>query len=200
MTEPSHDASNPWSLTVVVAQIPEAGLHQDITANAEQRAAIAALGGVRTVTSVTASFDLVPIMNSRVKLTCRIRATVGQTCVVTFDPVDNEIDENIDLVFAPPSQIPEMADLVVDDLPPGVEPPDPPEPIERGMIDLGRVATDALFLALDPYPRQPDAVFDLPVEPDDPDEHPFAALKALKTPAASAKSKPTSKSTSKPKR
>jgi hypothetical protein len=190
MTEPSHDASNPWSLAVPVAQIPEAGLHQDITANAEQRAAIAALGGLRTVTSATASFDLVPVMNSRVKVTGWVRAVVGQTCVVTLDPVDNEIDEKIDLVFAPPSQIPEMADLVVDDLPPGVEPPDPPEPIERGMIDLGRVATDALFLALDPYPRKPDVVFDLPVEPDDPDEHPFAALKALKVPAAPTKPKP----------
>ena len=190
MTDPSRDSSNPWSLTVLVAQIPEAGLHQDITANAEQRAAIAALGGLRAVASATASFDLVPVMNGRVKVTGRVRATVGQTCVVTLDPVDNEIDETIDLVFAPPSQIPEMADLVVDDLPPGVEPPDPPEPIERGMIDLGRVATDALYLALDPYPRKPDAVFDLPVEPDDPDEHPFAALKALKTPATPAKPKP----------
>lgn len=190
MTDPSNASSNPWSLTVQVAQIPEAGLHQDITANAEQRAAIAALGGLRSVASATASFDVVPIMNSRVKVTGRIRATVGQTCVVTLDPIDSEIDEAIDLVFAPPSQIPEMADLVVDDLPPGVEPPDPPEPIERGMIDLGRVATDALFLALDPYPRKPEVVFDPPVEPDDPDEHPFAALKALKTPTPPAKPKP----------
>lgn len=194
MTDPRHDSSNapvnPWSLTVQVAQIPEAGLHQDITANAEQRAAIAALGGLRSVASATASFDLVPVSNNRVRVTGRIRANVGQTCVVTLDPVDNEIDEAIDLVFAPPSQIPEMADLVVDDLPPGVEPPDPPEPIEHGTIDLGRVATDALFLALDPYPRKPDAVFDLPAEPDDPDEHPFSALKALKTPAPPAKPKP----------
>jgi uncharacterized metal-binding protein YceD (DUF177 family) len=190
MTDPSNASSNPWSLTVQVAQIPEAGLHQDITANAEQRAAIAALGGLRSVASATASFDVVPIMNSRVKVSGRIRAAVGQTCVVTLDPIDSEIDEAIDLVFAPPSQIPEMADLVVDDLPPGVEPPDPPEPIERGMIDLGRVATDALFLALDPYPRKPEVVFDPPVEPDDPDEHPFAALKALKTPTPPAKPKP----------
>ena len=32
---------------------------------------------------------------------------------------------------------------------------DPPEPIENGIIDLGRVATDALYLAVDPYPRKP---------------------------------------------
>jgi len=47
------------------------------------------------------------------------------------------------------------------------------------VIDLGRLATDALFLAVDPYPRRPDAVFEPPVEATDPNDHPFAALKAL---------------------
>ena len=48
------------------------------------------------------------------------------------------------------------------------------------MIDLGRLATDALFLAVNPYPRKPDAVFEPPVETADPMDHPFAALKALR--------------------
>jgi hypothetical protein len=49
----------------------------------------------------------------------------------------------------------------------------------NGVIDLGRLATDALFLAVDPYPRRSDAVFEPPVEAVDPEAHPFAALKAL---------------------
>ena len=57
--------------------------------------------------------------------------------------------------------------------------PDPPEPIVNGVIDLGRLATDALFLGIDPYPRRPDAVFEPPVVAADPEDHPFAALKAL---------------------
>jgi hypothetical protein len=36
-----------------------------------------------------------------------------------------------------------------------------------------------LFLAIDPYPRRKDAVFEPLVEVPDPDAHPFAALKAL---------------------
>lgn len=176
------DSSHPWSMPVMVAQIPENGLHQQLTATAEQRAAIAALGGLRDVIEATATFDLVPIHDGRVKVTGRLQAIVGQNCVVTLDPVDNRIDEAIDLVFAPPSQIPEMADLVDDDQLPGADTPDPLEPIERGMIDLGHVAADALFLAIDPYPRRPDAVFQPSVEPQDPDEHPFAALKALQKP------------------
>ena len=64
--------------------------------------------------------------------------------------------------------------------------PDPPEPIVNGIIDLGRLATDALFLGIDPYPRKPDAVFEPPVEADDPEDHPFAALKALQIDAKAA--------------
>ena len=40
-----------------------------------------------------------------------------------------------------------MADLVDEAAESDVEIPDPPEPIENGVIDLGRLATDALFLA-----------------------------------------------------
>jgi hypothetical protein len=47
------------------------------------------------------------------------------------------------------------------------------------VINLGRVATDALFLGIDPYPRRPDAVFETPAAIADPEDHPFAALKAL---------------------
>jgi hypothetical protein len=72
-----------------------------------------------------------------------------------------------------------LSDLVDEAAESDDEIPDPPEPIERGIIDLGRVATDALFLGIDPYPRRADAVFEAPVVVDDPEDHPFAALKAL---------------------
>ena len=109
-----------------------------------------------------------------------MRARIGQTCVVTLDPIENDVDEPIDLIFAPPDQIPELAALVDEAAESDVEVPDPPEPIENGAIDLGRVATDALFLAIDPYPRKPDAIFEPLVVAPDPEDHPFAALKALK--------------------
>ena len=122
---------------------------------------------------------MTPKGGGRFHVAGRVRARVGQTCVVTLDPIENDIDEAIDLIFAPPEQIPEMADLVDEAAESDVEIPDPPEPIENGIIDLGRLATDALFLAIDPYPRKPDAVFEPPVVADDPEDHPFAALKAL---------------------
>jgi uncharacterized metal-binding protein YceD (DUF177 family) len=173
------DSANPWSIAIVVAQIPDTGLHRELDAGPAVRAAMADVAGLREVMSAHASLDVTPKSGGRVHVAGRVQARIGQTCVVSLDPIENAIDEAIDLIFAPPEQIPEMAALVDEAAESDTEIPDPPEPIENGMIDLGRVATDALFLAVDPYPRKPDVVFEPLVVADDPEDHPFAALKAL---------------------
>ena len=181
-----------WSVPIVVAQIPDTGLHRDIEANALEREAMAAVAGLREISSVKAALDVTPAVGGRVHVVGRVRARIGQTCVVTLDPIDSDLDEAIDLIFAPPDQIPEMGDLVDEASESDGDIPDPPEPILGGVIDLGRLATDALFLGIDPYPRKPDAVFERPVTPNDPEDHPFAALKALQLdakPSTAKKSK-----------
>jgi hypothetical protein len=172
--------ADPWSVPVTVVQIPDTGLHREIEADRPARAAMAAAAGLREILSASASLDVTPERGGRVHVTGHVRARIGQTCVVTLDPIENEIDEPIDLIFAPPEQIPDLSDLVDEAAESEVEIPDPPEPIINGVIDLGRLATDALFLAVDPYPRRPDAVFEPLVEAVDPMDHPFAALKALR--------------------
>ena len=178
--------ADPWRVPVTVAQIPDTGLHRDIEADPATLAAMAEIAGLREILSAHASLDVTPIGGGRVQVVGRVRARVGQSCVVTLDPIENDIDEPIDLIFAPPEQIPQLADLVDDAAESDAEIPDPPEPIENGVIDLGRLATDALFLGVDPYPRRPDAVFDSPVVVEDPEDHPFAALKALQLDAKPA--------------
>ena len=178
-----HDATekpDPWRVPVAVAQIPDTGLHRDIEAGQAIRHAVADVGSLREVLSVRASFDVTPMSGGRFQVAGHVRARVGQTCVVTLEEIENDIDEPIDLIFVPSEQIPQMAALVDEAEESDEETPDPPEPIENGMIDLGRVATDALYLAVDPYPRKPGAVFEPVVEAADPEDHPFAALKALK--------------------
>jgi uncharacterized metal-binding protein YceD (DUF177 family) len=173
------DKSDPWRVPVLVAQIPDTGLHRDIEAGPATREAMAEVAGLREILSANASLDVTPKSGGRFHVTGQVRARVGQTCVVTLDPIENDIDEEVDLIFAPPEQIPDLADLVDEAVESDVEIPDPPEPIENGVIDLGRLATDALFLAINPYPRKSDAVFEPPVIATDPADHPFAALKAL---------------------
>jgi uncharacterized metal-binding protein YceD (DUF177 family) len=177
------DRPDPWRVRITVEQIPDTGLHRDIEADQAVRAAMAEVAGLREVLSARASLDVTPQRGGRYHVAGHVRARIGQTCIVTLDPIENDIDEPIDLTFAPPEQIPQLSDLVEAAAESDAEIPDPPEPIENGVIDLGRLATDALFLAIDPYPRKPDAVFEPPVVPEDPEDHPFAALKALKVDA-----------------
>lgn len=174
--DPADPVVDPWRAPVVVAQIPESGLALDIEAGAAQRTAMAEIAGLTGIAFARAEFQLTPERDGRVNVVGHLQARVGQTCVVTLDPVENDIDESIDLTFAPPDQIKQLADLLEDD-DKAAEQPEPQEPIIGGVIDLGRLATDVLFLAIDPYPRKAGAVFEARLEAPDPEDHPFAALK-----------------------
>src|SRR6202046_4496033 len=120
------DRADPWSVPVVVAQIPDTGLHREIEADRATRDAMAAVSGLRDILSASASLDLTLEKAGRVHVACRVRARVGQTCVVSLDPIENDIDEAIDLISAPPEQIRELADEAAES---DAEIPDPPEPI-----------------------------------------------------------------------
>lgn len=177
---PSQLPPPPWSVPVPVTEIPDTGLFQAIEAKPDVRKAMAELGSLPDIAAVKAELKLLPVKGGTVHVTGRVTGKVTQICVVTLDPFDNDVDEDVDVVFAPPSQIRELADSADDDGESDDDRPDPPEPIDNGVIDLGKLATDALFLGLDPYPRKPDAVFQDQVEAPSADEHPFAALRALK--------------------
>jgi uncharacterized metal-binding protein YceD (DUF177 family) len=189
--DPSRDSSrDPWRAFVPVAQIPDTGLHRDIEADEATRRAMADIAGLRNISSAHASFDLTPRSGGRFHVAGRVQARVGQNCVVTLDPIENDIDEEIDLIFAPSEQIPELAEPADDADDSAIEMTDAPEPIEDGIIDLGRLATDVLYLAIDPYPRKEGAVFESQIAARDPDDHPFAALKSLQIDPQQAKKAP----------
>ncbi|ABA04666.1 conserved hypothetical protein [Nitrobacter winogradskyi Nb-255] len=182
---------NPWISRAVVAQIPETGLHRDIEADEGVLMALAEIAGVRGIAYARASFDLMPGRDDRVHVRGRVSARVAQTCVVSLDPIENDVLEDIDLVFVPEGRIREFVVPINDEGGVGGEVPEAPEPIVNGVIDLGRLATDVLFLGIDPYPRKPNAVFAPPASATDPEDHPFAALKDLKVhPSPPEKKKP----------
>ena len=166
----------PWSMPVVVAQIPETGSHVEFEADDTQRNALAELAGLRDVIEASAAFDLTHVAGGGIHAIGLVRGLVGQTCVVTLEPVDNGIEEPVDVIFMPEGAVVAAPSPAEDD----DEIPDPPEPIVGGRIDLGKLAMDMLFLGIDPYPRKPGAVFTPPAVEADPDEHPFAALRALR--------------------
>ena len=166
MTKPERRSKGPWSVPLALSEVPEGGRHLDLVADRQTRTAVAEQAGLDALPRLQASFDVAPHGRGGLHVVGRVSATVGQICVVTLEPLENEIDEAIDLVFAP-------ADV---------------SPIIGAEVDLsaadaseafGEFATEFLILGLDPYPRKPDAIFQSPTAGED-SANPFAALAALK--------------------
>lgn len=168
-------SERPWSATVRLDEVPETGKHIELEATDEVRAALNKPVGVEAVERLSASFDLFPRGRDGLHVTGRVSATVRQACVVTLEPVVNEIDEEVDVDFAPPPpEVPHTKD-VPDDFDGPVPNADEPEPLIGNSVDLGVLATEFLILGVDPYPRKPGVAFDAPQE-DEATAHPFAAL------------------------
>ena len=166
-----------WTVPVTVEDIPETGLHLEIEAPAAVRPKIAQAAGLRDLPRLSAQFDLTR-RGAGARVTGQVSATVGQTCVVTLEPIESAVEEPVDLVFAPQveaaaSRGPRAADKRAKA---GTE---PPEPLVGGTLDLGALATEFLMLGIDPYPRKAGAKFATP-KVEEPGANPFAALKALK--------------------
>jgi uncharacterized metal-binding protein YceD (DUF177 family) len=164
-----------WSVPLAVSEVSEAGRHLDLVADAQARAAVAKLAGLAGLPRLEASFDVTRRGRSGLHVVGRVSATVLQTCVVTLEPLENDVEEDIDIAFVP------AAASSLDEHVGEVEVPleDAPEPLVGGAIDLGAIATEFLVLGLDSYPRMPDAVLELPPS-DEESAHPFAALAELK--------------------
>lgn len=159
---------------MAVEEIPDGGLHRAIEAPAEARAGLVRLAGLRDLPLLRAEFDLTR-RGAGVHVSGRVQAQVGQTCVVSLEPIENAVDETVEVLFTPGAAA--GGDELAAE--PGVDGRDPPEPLVDGIIDLGALATEFLLLGVDPYPRKAGAQF-VPPKVEDAGERPFAALEALK--------------------
>jgi Large ribosomal RNA subunit accumulation protein YceD len=172
----SQDFATPWRIPVAVEEIADTGQRFDLVADAAVRAAVAKVAGLRDLPRFEASFDVTRRGSGGLHVTGKVSATVGQNCVVTLEPLANEVEERVDLLFEPSSTArategkaePRRRDVKLDD----------PEPLIGGIVDLGVLATEFLILGLDPYPRKPGAVFEQPHQGKQ-DSGPFAALAQL---------------------
>jgi uncharacterized metal-binding protein YceD (DUF177 family) len=170
-------AARPWSAPITVDDIPETGRRVELAPDAATRDAVARVAGVVTVPRLVARFELTRHGRDGLRIVGHVSATVGQVCVVTLEPMENEVEERIDLVFAPPRDPkPKRTESAAFRC---LDAEDPPELLHNGTVDLGAVATEFLILGIDPYPRKSGAVFEIGPAGDSA-AHPFAALAALK--------------------
>ena len=143
------------------------GLDLTIDATQPECAALAVRMQLPAVLALSCTFHL--IRESRDKVLARgvLRGRVTQTCVVSLDDFDAPIEEVFQVRFVPSGE-------ETDDIDPDS---DDEIPFEGNHIDLGEAASEQLGLTLDPYPRMPGV--EMPGPDDDPDPHPFAALRRL---------------------
>jgi len=172
MTASERMAPGPWSVPVRIEDVPEGGQHVTLSADVPTREKVAKLAGLANLPRFDASFDVVRHGAGGLRVSGEVVATVGQTCVVSLEPMENEVRENVDLIFAPG----ESTSGAKEELSHAEE---PPEPLREGTVDLGAIATEFLILGIDPYPRKPGVVFSAP-QAEEAEDHPFAALAALK--------------------
>ena len=160
-----------------VDALPRDGLTQTFSAAAAERAALAERFGLVGIDELTADFTLKPTGRG-VRVTGVVRARAIQTCVVSLEPFAAEVEEEVDVRFAPPPSEPSKGRSAEEIL--HFDDEDEPDPIVEGKIDLGALAAEFLALGLDPYPRKPGVEFEAPSEGEDLDDSPFAALSRVK--------------------
>jgi hypothetical protein len=166
----------PWTAPIRVEDVPDGGRQIELHPDEATRSALAAYAGLRAVLEASAAFEVRRHGRDGLRVTGDVRAVVGQTCVVSLEPMDSAVHESIDVVFKPAAEA--SAAGANEGAGDGAE-QDPPETLIDGSVDLGALATEFLILGLDPYPRKEGALFEAPATAAS-DAGPFAALARLK--------------------
>jgi uncharacterized metal-binding protein YceD (DUF177 family) len=125
----------------------------DITASDGERAALAKRFGFvgLPVFSARVTVDRRP---GQVIVEGRLRGTIVQACILTLDPVTQELDDTFRIVFRQDlteERDPESGEALLN------AQADAPEPLSGNMLDIGEIVAEQLSLAADPYPRRPGA-------------------------------------------
>ena len=162
-----------------VVTLAEAGAAKSVTLTADEaaRGAIARRLGLVEVGRFDMSVDVRAIAGG-IGLRGEIRAALVQRCAATDLPIAARITEPFDLKYLRDMQPADAEDIEVEL---GAEDIDV-LPLEHDRVDLADVGVQTLSLALDPFPRHPDADRILAEKGVLSEEQagPFAALAALR--------------------
>lgn len=183
MTKPNKD-DVPFSYPVKVGHISANPVEVHVEADTEERTGLARLWNILEVKSMKATMTVSRWKRDGVRVKGHVSAVITQACVVTLDPVEAVIEEDFEQIFVPEGS--KLARLMTGDSGEMVldpEGPDLPESFAGDSIDAGETVAECVALAIDPYPRKPDAEFAAHIEDDgekDRKPSPFAVLKDWK--------------------
>lgn len=131
-----------------VDTIGEGARTEHVEADVAERAALAQRFGLIAIDRLAGDFTISRDA-SGILVAGRVSAAATQACSITGEPLPARIDEEARLRFVDNlegGEEVELDDDAIDVL-----------PLEGAAIDLGEVAAETLVLALDPFPRGPNA-------------------------------------------
>lgn len=139
-----------FSRPLRLATIPPGGSRIDVAANSEECRALARRFDLPSLAALSCSFALSREPGAVVRASGHLLASVTQICRRTLEEFPAEVAEHFEVLFVQRGH--ESA---------AFDPEAPDEiPYAGGVIDLGDAAAEQLALALDPWPRKPDAAPD----------------------------------------
>jgi hypothetical protein len=173
---------SPISFEANVLRLPAKGMPLSIEADEQQRRALADAHHLIEVRSFRTDLLVENWKRDGVKVTGRVKARIVQSCIVSLEPLDAGVDEELHALFVPegskllrPDAI-EGGEMILD-----AEGEDGPEPFSGDNIDVGQLAEEFFALGIDPYPRKDGADPVAPKPDADADRGPlYEQLKALK--------------------
>lgn len=175
MAEAMTDAPE-FSYPVRIDLLGEVPRNFTLAADEAERTALARRFGLVSIERIESNVDCVR-NGDRINASGRLRAAVTQSCVATGDRLETVVDEPFEIQFAPA----EVIDANLDEVELSEHDCDVVA-YAGGSIDLGEAAAETLYLALDPFPRGPDAdtaLKEAGVVGED-DARPFSALSNLR--------------------
>lgn len=164
------------SCTIKLSELGSGATDGTVAADDAQRGALAKRFNIPRITSLNATYKL-QFREEKIFFTGVIDSHLEQRCVISGEPFSVQITEDFDIIFtekSEPAASEEEIELAAEDC-------DIME-FEGKQIDIGEAIAQTLYLALDPYPRGPDA--DMIAEKkglkSEEEAGPFGALAALK--------------------
>jgi uncharacterized metal-binding protein YceD (DUF177 family) len=193
MVQPTDKQAQPKSEIERMVDLEKMGANGstalEVTASEGERAALAKRFGFLGLPAFSARVTVDRRAGGQVVVEGRLRGKIIQACILSLDPVTQELDEAFRILFRQnlaEERDPESGEAVLS------AQADAPEPLSGNMLDVGEIVAEQLSLAADPYPRRPGVKLeDVMPKPrqgerggrppqSDQRRHPFAGLASLR--------------------
>jgi len=163
-----------------VAAIPPKGKSLRIEAEEAERADLAERFSLEEVKSFKGEITVTPLpKGENFVLEGKYEAEIVQICVISLQPFSCSVKGCVSRRYGPPPPEEEDIEILVE-----MDEEDPPEPLDEGRIDAAEALVEEFGVALDPFPKSPEAQFEGyqvgGEESEAESPGPFAALAALK--------------------